>query len=217
MWGQNWGTMIWGTTVPAVPALGFWGAVFLGAILGAVGVLCLKGARPRTVALVVFGLALVAPVIARATLPFTFANGTVADATQVNANFSAATVVTVGSVHYSVGATKYCGQTPTHDGNLGGYSGAKHLCETACSSTTAHMCTSEELTRTSQLGVTIAIGVLGGWYATGINENYSGNPVNDCVGWTSNAIGNNGPSWAPGLPQNNNCGATNAVPVLCCD
>jgi hypothetical protein len=145
-----------------------------GAVLGAVGMRCLKGARPRTVVLVVFGLALVAPVIARA----------------------------------------------THTGNLGGYAGAKQLCETTCSSTTAHMCTSEELVRTSQLGVTIPTptGVVpGSWYSAGIRQVASGNPV-DCAGWTNDASGtssHDGPFWGLGQPQVTGC--FNAAPVLCCD
>jgi hypothetical protein len=87
MWGQSWGQMIWGQAA-VVPAVGFWGAMLLGAALGAWGVRRLRGPRPRVVGTIVLCLALLLPISARA-LPFTFTNGTVADATQVNANFAA--------------------------------------------------------------------------------------------------------------------------------
>jgi hypothetical protein len=67
--------------------------LLLGALLGAVAVLSLRIARPRTVGLAALALALAIPLSARA-LPFTFANGTVADANQVNANFTALVPVT---------------------------------------------------------------------------------------------------------------------------
>jgi hypothetical protein len=87
MWGLNWGQMIWGQAVP-VPTLGFWGLIVLAAVLGALGVRRLRGGRPRLAGGLALGLALLVPISARA-LPFTFTNGTVADATQVNANFAA--------------------------------------------------------------------------------------------------------------------------------
>jgi hypothetical protein len=87
MWGQNWGQMIWGHA-SAVPALGFWGAILLAASLGALGARRLRGARPRLMGALALALAILLPISARA-LPFVFSNGTVADATQVNANFQA--------------------------------------------------------------------------------------------------------------------------------
>jgi len=87
MWGQNWGQMIWGQ-IAAVPALGFWGLIVLAAVLGVWGVRRLRGPRPRMLGMIVLALALLVPISARA-LPFTFTNGTVADANQVNANFAA--------------------------------------------------------------------------------------------------------------------------------
>jgi hypothetical protein len=67
----------------------FWGSVVLCALLLVVGLRLLRGRR-RAIGGAVLVLALVAPLAARAvTLPFTFTNGTVADASQVNANFAA--------------------------------------------------------------------------------------------------------------------------------
>jgi hypothetical protein len=87
MWGLNWGQMIWGQAA-AVPAVSFWGLIVVGAVLGAWGVKRLRGPRPRLLGTIALGLVLLLPISARA-LPFTFTNGTVADATQVNANFAA--------------------------------------------------------------------------------------------------------------------------------
>jgi hypothetical protein len=76
-----------------VPALGFWGVLILGAALGVVGVRYLRGARPRHIGLMTLALAILIPISVRA-VPFTFANGTAADALQVNANFAAVTPLT---------------------------------------------------------------------------------------------------------------------------
>jgi hypothetical protein len=98
MWGQSWGQMIWGkqasAAVPALPG---------GMLLLLAGLLLWVGYRmgrrqhaPRLMAVAIgFGLALVPIAIVHATstfgVPFSFTNGTVADATQVNQNFSALT------------------------------------------------------------------------------------------------------------------------------
>jgi hypothetical protein len=68
--------------------LGFWTVLAAGVVLGATGAWLLRRSRPRTAALVGGALAVLLPLSAVA-VPFTFANGTVADATQVNANFAA--------------------------------------------------------------------------------------------------------------------------------
>jgi hypothetical protein len=78
--------MVWGQAA-AVPALSFWLALLLGVALAVVGAKRMRGAPPRKVWIVGL-LALLVPVSAWA-LPYTFTNGTVADATQVNANFAA--------------------------------------------------------------------------------------------------------------------------------
>jgi hypothetical protein len=89
MWGQSWGQMIWGRG-PAVPALGFWSAVLLGAVLAVIGTRYLRSVRPRGLGWIALMVAWLIPASVWA-VPFTFTNGTVADATQVNANFAALT------------------------------------------------------------------------------------------------------------------------------
>jgi hypothetical protein len=127
-------------------------------------------------------------------------------------------VVTNGSSKYSVGATAYCGTGPTnttgaisYNGKTG-YAGAKAMCEasSACgNSATAHMCTSDELVRSAQLGMTPV-----GWYSSGYDvTNVAGYHENDCGGWTSNGS-YEAAAWGPN-PGFDLCGHSN--PVLCCD
>jgi hypothetical protein len=81
---------LWGGGTP-VPALGFWGALALGCLLGVCGVLVLRNKRRLAAATVVLGL--LVPLTAIAAVPFVFTNGQIADATQVNADFAALTPI----------------------------------------------------------------------------------------------------------------------------
>src|SRR5262245_42583813 len=88
MWGQNWGQLVWGHAA-AVPALGGLALLLFGAILLGLGMMLAKSKGARRG--LVFFLVLLAPTLALA-VPVSivaFSNGTVADANQVNANFSA--------------------------------------------------------------------------------------------------------------------------------
>ena len=86
MWGQTWGSMIWGNSV-AVPAVPPWSLVLLAGCFMAIGVL-FANRRNRTAMLILVAVGI--PLSARALgLPYTFTNGTTADAAQVNANFEA--------------------------------------------------------------------------------------------------------------------------------
>ncbi len=114
-----------------------------------------------------------------------------------------------GHAPWSLGAG-LCGQTaPTNGQITGGYAGAKSLCEAACSSPSAHMCTSEELVHTVQTGT--VVGAV--WYAGGVA---SGN-ASDCAGWTSSSSSLSGAYWAqpPTQPETDIC--SNARNVACCD
>ena len=89
MWGENWGEMIWGSANSAsavqVP-LGPWALILLGFMLGLCAVYANRNRKTR---LLPFAIVLAVPVVSAiaATLPHTFANGTTANADQVNANF----------------------------------------------------------------------------------------------------------------------------------
>jgi hypothetical protein len=81
--------MIWGNAHLS-PALGLSALLLLALALVVTGSRLLgRGWPARTAALLALGLALLVPISAAfAALPFSFSNGTVADATQVNANFN---------------------------------------------------------------------------------------------------------------------------------
>jgi hypothetical protein len=89
MWGsENWGEMIWGSVaIPTLP-VGVLPLLMLCCFLAA-GYFLRPGRRGWR-SYVVAALALALPLsVAAVTLPYTFVNGTIADATQVNANFEA--------------------------------------------------------------------------------------------------------------------------------
>ena len=89
MWDEKWGEMIWGGT-PAVPVqipFGPWALIFLGFILG---ICAVYANRSRMARVVPFLMVLLVPIVSvvAVNLPYVFQNGTVADANQVNENFS---------------------------------------------------------------------------------------------------------------------------------
>jgi len=89
-WGENWGVMVWGAAAPsAVPSIDGLGLGLL--VLVLIG-LAIRGLRSRaTLGLMVLASFVGAADLAEAqvTIPNTFTNGEVADAAEVNANFSA--------------------------------------------------------------------------------------------------------------------------------
>jgi hypothetical protein len=89
-WGENWGVMVWGAAAPAaVPMMDGLGLGLLALVL--IG-LAIRGLRSRaTLGLMVLASFVGAADLAEAqvTIPNTFTNGEVADAAEVNANFSA--------------------------------------------------------------------------------------------------------------------------------
>jgi hypothetical protein len=89
MWGEDWGTMIWGSLV-AVPTMGPFASTFLvGALAGAGVVLHRKPLSKAQASIAILALAIVPLVAAATTVPHTFQNGTVADADEINENFEA--------------------------------------------------------------------------------------------------------------------------------
>jgi hypothetical protein len=96
-----------------------------------------------------------------------------------------ATVTVNGRVSSSVLGV-YCGATAgLVTGNMGGYTGAKALCETACSNTNAHMCTAHELSISFQLGIPLPNVQL--WYSTYVYASDIGLFTTDCFGWASSS------------------------------
>ena len=93
MWGENWGEMIWsGGSAVQVP-VGPWALILLGFILGVCAVFANRSRAARVVPFLMVFLVPVASVIAINTplplpLPNSFSNGEIADANEVNANFT---------------------------------------------------------------------------------------------------------------------------------
>jgi hypothetical protein len=172
-------------------------AVVGGVVIGALGI----------------GIAIAAP-------PHAFMTSETLTATNLNS----LNVATNGSVSYSVGATTYCGTGPTsttgaisYNGAIG-YPGAKAMCQASsgCSnSPTAHMCSAEEMVRSSQLGISLPAGF--GWYASGVGVSIGSNEDVDCAGWNSAATATYGPGYI-GSPLESGWTTCNTMnPVLCCD
>jgi hypothetical protein len=109
MWGQNWGQMIWGGAIHA-PAAGMGGSFLLAVALLLVGLLLVtRRGRSRGAGVAILALALTVPIsVAIASVPNTFVNGQVADATQVNANFAALNnAVVAGPAAYFNNSTSF--------------------------------------------------------------------------------------------------------------
>jgi hypothetical protein len=136
---------------------------------------------------------------------------------------AARTVVDVNSKLYSVGAT-YCGSAPVTinttslvslvPGAANGYAAGKSLCETACSSPSAHMCSADDLIRSLALGVAVPSGGLGSYIATGTYAPVSPGSVNDCGGWM---VGYQGTVWGGNSGGLSSAYCFTGQPLLCCD
>jgi hypothetical protein len=105
----------------------------------------------------------------------------------------------------------FCGTVddPQQTGDLGGYTGAAALCQAACGSDTAHMCTASEMSISAQSGL-LPPGER--WYAA-----FSG--IGSCDGWTKASILVSGTRYGttPGLPRPGSCGVGGSQGVWCCD
>ncbi|MGH7326899.1 MAG: hypothetical protein ACREJX_00985, partial [Polyangiaceae bacterium] len=132
---------------------------------------------PTARRLAIFAAIVSSAIVLGGAVPYTFSTGDILSSKAVNDDFanldarisSGRTVVTnEAGVSYSTGYTLYCGATATEtgafvSGTKTGYAAAKAQCETVpgCSAG-AHMCTTDEILRTVQLGTITP----GGWIAT---------------------------------------------------
>ena len=90
MWGESWGTMVWGSASTPVPVLGSWGLLLLAGALAAVAALKVSKRRGTRVSLLLL-VAVAMPLSVRAGTVdglATFTNGQTADANEVNGNFN---------------------------------------------------------------------------------------------------------------------------------
>jgi hypothetical protein len=146
-----------------------------------------------------------------------FSSGETLKASDLNANFDELyagmnrPVASANGQSISVNGL-YCGTTEGHTGALGGYTAAKALCEAACDSPTAHMCTIEEAVRSQVLGVTWEGEH---WVATGLRVEMGNVTAWDCYGWLQ--ANGAGYAWsvADGHARAANC--ANTLGALCCD
>lgn len=112
-----------------------------------------------------------------------------------------------------------CGTTTATNGNwaasgASGYRAGKLLCEARCASTTAHVCTSNEVVRQLGLGDPIP----DGWVVTGKYAHVPGTPVfdnADCAGFKSAGAQVAGGVFENGVPLAVTCDQTRSI--ICCD
>jgi hypothetical protein len=108
----------------------------------------------------------------------------------------------------------YCGVTAaTYTGStVGGYTGAKSKCETACGNTNAHMCTSHEMSLSRQHGISPTEP---SWYSSyGYWLGTASLNVYDCNVWTSASSGQGGSTNNSGGSSWNSC--DNSLRIACC-
>ncbi len=130
-------------------------------------------------------------------------------------------MVTFNGKKFSLDAI-YCGATATPSlGNMGGHEGTKSLCEFACKTSSAHMCSVAELQRSYSLGKKPAPTITSGWVNNTFGgPNEWGTAMSDCRGWTDSASapGSLGSAWTvvSGYVSPAQC-YSSPQPVLCCD
>ncbi len=207
MWGDDWGTMIWGGGAP-VPTLGPLGWLLLGALMGAAVVLYRRPILKTGTALALVALVLVPLVALAVTLPNTFVNGTVADADEVNENFQFL-ADKIAALEAAGGGRLFAGQTSVAtDGNAGGYLGADALCDGQFPG--AVLCSSQEVLESLRQGIALPStqGRVREAAAT------SSAPVMDCLGFTTTDQFASSVLWSPPGFQLSNCNGL--APLLCC-
>ncbi|HTD23621.1 MAG TPA: LamG-like jellyroll fold domain-containing protein [Terriglobales bacterium] len=114
---------------------------------------------------------------------------------------------------------QYCGSTAATTGQVtslsGGYRAAALLCQTACNSSAATMCTATDMVHSAQLGISLPSNV---WYSSGTFVPVTTNStfVTDCNGWTEGPPGTpyDGPTWVTGAPSMATC--SSSLPIACC-
>lgn len=163
-----------------------------------------------------------------ANVPNTFKDGDALSAQTMNDNFTSldtrlSKLETLSAKEtadggYALGAA-YCGSsTATTAGDMSGlsvtgtgYAKARSQCQLTCASSSAHMCTSPELTRTAALGIPMSGQ---GWASSG---EATGNGNYECLGWTSASSTYLATIWnnVPMGPSIVDC--SKLYPILCCD
>lgn len=119
---------------------------------------------------------------------------------------------------YSTLATP-CGDSGTTTANIGSPATVKTLCEAACSSSSAHICTTDELMRYVETGGQVATT---GWVSNDFAQYYASSnndirQIDNCHGWSTASDSVSGTRWAVGstYPARQDC--ARSTPALCCN
>ncbi len=111
----------------------------------------------------------------------------------------------------------YCGASVASTGLAGGYVGAKALCETACQSATAHVCSPHEVIQYAATGGTMAAGrIQTGAIAVVDVFNGVDQTAFDCGGWSTGDMNSYSILWSTTGPGGSaRCNVS--MPFACCD
>jgi hypothetical protein len=171
--------------------------------------------RVSIVAIVTAGLvAGVSVTVGAAPVP-QFVSGQPLTATELNALVDAVNspLAENGALSYSAQAI-YCEASMPVTGDVGGYQGAKALCEDTCGSASAHVCTADELLRSLGLGVELP-SVTNYRFATGITWGGTAGQQADCRAFSQATEAYGGAVWS--VDHFDITGCSTAYPMLCCD
>lgn len=128
--------------------------------------------------------------------------------------FSAVAQTTVASTNYQ---GLHCGSTAsTYTGARSGYVTIKSLCETACGSSGAFVCSDTDMVRSAQRGLGPSNAV-NHWLVGGYGTSATDNNIKDCRGWNSALATDYGRTWVGGSsaePDADQCANANAF--ACC-
>ncbi len=111
---------------------------------------------------------------------------------------------------------RYCGQTASLTGAAGGFTVIDTLCQSACGSTTAHLCSGPELQGGLPGGLMPPGNAWYGGFIIHVDE--IGSTVNqDCGGWSNASAGGGGSLFdsTTVAPNRDFCNASH--PFACCD
>lgn len=115
----------------------------------------------------------------------------------------------------------FCGQTSASVGNLGGYGAMRAACQTACGTSTAWACTSQDFVKALQHGAMPPVPVDSAYWVVGADLTYVNSTTanDDCDGYTNGSgtgLGSafrwTGSHWSPAQST-----CSNARPLACCD
>lgn len=139
----------------------------------------------------------------------TFTAGQPVSASEMNENFAS-----LKSAIETLPLGTYCGSTGAVTGAMGGFTGARALCQavSACG-TRGHMCTAHELSMSRTQGIVVP--AVNAWYTTYTYKN--GTATQDCDSWTNAAGGIMGPVISAAQSGPSEAACNSSLPIVCCN